>query len=714
MVRSNVLDIQEIVKYITDKYNEIEWGYQGRNFVHATDSRGFYVQGDVEIFKKKYQEKEYNSKYFLINGFSKSAIKVLDFLRYYVVITEFTSSPSTMNIEVTKNNKREFLEKNVRNRNNYFFIQQDEFRSHFFLVDNVENFENLFLQKLGLQFETLEEFRNQIVIDTVDWNDLSFYNTFVITMKKWNLYFNIHINPQWKKTQFGEVNKYFDEIRYQLKEGKSNNFDNFNSIFTEFKKISRDKKGTFLNDNKDKINSLFCSLGSLDYYKFLKKYLKSPDRKAWFEISNDLAYNNVVFKNFVELFDSFNGREDGYNRNPIVGNAHNFFNNAFLRNVTPDEINEVYHPLTVDQKSEVKWIADGKVTYDFSSFDDKWKGIIEFNKKFNSLFSENVYSIIGSNGSGKTQLINKIIDNFEKTRDFLKIVHFSLSPFDSFNRKIEGYEKIGVSKPDFKKYEKLKGLVELSKENLSEEVANGILVSLETEFEGRNTDFTVENYFSCYIQELILNLINPKNADELTLWKESLEYFAFEPWAKDILDSFNDRQIDKSDFDMINKLSSGQKTILLFITKMVLNVGEGYLIIFDEPETFMHPPMMKAFVRSVQRIMSKKNAICLIATHSPIIIQEIPHNFIYRIKKFRDMSLIDKMEYKTYGENLDSIYKNIYGVEFRRTGYFEVLRDLAEELGYESFNNLDIFSLGDEALLRYCMLNDTFKTKDGD
>ena len=109
MVRSNVLDIQEIVKYITDKYNEIEWGYQGRNFVHATDSRGFYVQGDVEIFKKKYQEKEYNSKYFLINGFSKSAIKVLDFLRYYVVITEFTSSPSTMNIEVTKNNKREFL-----------------------------------------------------------------------------------------------------------------------------------------------------------------------------------------------------------------------------------------------------------------------------------------------------------------------------------------------------------------------------------------------------------------------------------------------------------------------------------------------------------------------------------------------------------------------------------------------------------------------------
>ena len=87
MVRSSVLDIQEIVKYITDKYNEIEWGYQGRNFVHATDSRGFYVQGDVEIFKKKYQEKEWNPEEVELKS-EKDQIKFDDFDKVEIRVAE--------------------------------------------------------------------------------------------------------------------------------------------------------------------------------------------------------------------------------------------------------------------------------------------------------------------------------------------------------------------------------------------------------------------------------------------------------------------------------------------------------------------------------------------------------------------------------------------------------------------------------------------------
>ena len=156
-------------------------------------------------------------------------------------------------------------------------------------------------------------------------------------------------------------------------------------------------------------------------------------------------------------------------------------------------------------------------------------------------------------------------------------------------------------------------------------------------------------------------------------------------------------------------------------------------MIFDEPETFMHPPMVKAFIRAVSELVDNNKAFCLIATHSPVIIQEIPHCNVYRLDSNHGLKNIN---YKTYGQNLDTLYKNIYGVELQQTGYnsfFNEKRDKLiritrkEEQGIgESIDSLSLKDdneiikkqieplsykddkkyLGDEAFLKYLVVKD--------
>ena len=200
---------------------------------------------------------------------------------------------------------------------------------------------------------------------------------------------------------------------------------------------------------------------------------------------------------------------------------------------------------------------------------------------------------------------------------------------------------------------------------------------------------------------------------KLDQWKSAIEFFEFESWVEDIKIAYLDRDIIKEDLKKIDNLSSGQATILLYITKLVSSINQGSLVIFDEPETFMHPPMVKAFIRAVSEIVDNNKAFCLIATHSPVIIQEIPHCNVYRLDSNHELKNI---YYKTYGQNLDTLYKNIYGVELQQTGYNNFFDELKKEIieeGQEGLEKKDLLYykddknyLGDEALLKYLVVKD--------
>ncbi|MEN2590199.1 AAA family ATPase, partial [Acinetobacter baumannii] len=65
----------------------------------------------------------------------------------------------------------------------------------------------------------------------------------------------------------------------------------------------------------------------------------------------------------------------------------------------------------------------------------------------------------------------------------------------------------------------------------------------------------------------------------------------------------DDDKFTKLFYDNIQKyllrMSSGHAIVLFTITRLVDVVGEKSLVLFDEPEVHLHPPLLSAFLRTL-------------------------------------------------------------------------------------------------------------------
>ena len=695
------MSVREIIEKIRSDYSEIDWGKNRKSFSRNKYFR-ILVQYDFEELKSKFS-KQTKKRFLIISNFSDSTIDWKSDLRDYFVITELTAPPKTGNIEITKDNKIEEFENHIGQ--SYFTIEQDFFTCHFIKVE--KNSEKYLETLQGIISLSFDDFVDQICLEPNKWDDYGYQ--MILNLTIWEQTFELRVNPN------NDVTKNY------LKSGK----------------------GKYPNEN-------FCSLGEGAYYEFLKKYLSYESRQKWYNRSRDLAYNISVLDTFAKKYLLESDLEEGTLAfNPPNGKFHSFLYNSFLRTTTIKEIKEVFHPLTVfgytDSKvyyskdetlthSNIKEVVDDRVdsiNYSFKE-DGVDKGKLHFIKNRMSELPMNVFAVVGGNGSGKSYKINQIIkEHLEGDNKFSQILHFSLSPFDNiihFNRESTSIKVADKEKDSYGEiiYEKV-GFVSVKHPPISEVVKKAEATSLtdvkeylheksrkyldsdNTLKQGFEAKISIKESFSYYIQNLLFDLIASNK--KLSQWESAIEFFEFETWVEDIKIAFLDRDIIKEDLEKIDNLSSGQATILLYITKLVSSINQGSLVIFDEPETFMHPPMVKAFIRAVSEIVNNNKAFCLIATHSPVIIQEIPHCNVYRLDSNHELK---NTNYKTYGQNLDTLYKNIYGLALQQTGYNSFFNDLRyvifekiKETNQEDLEDVNLLSdkdiqyLGDEAFLKY-------------
>ena len=689
------MSISEIIERIRSEYSEIDW-LKSRSSFYKITKQGVLVQYDLKELEKKYEK----SNFLIINKFAQSAIDWNSDLENYFVITELTDSPKTGNIEITKNNKLTEFENYIGQ--SYFIIEQDFFTSHFIRVEkDDERYLETLQEIISLSFD---DFVEQMSIKNSDWDDYGY--KLVLNFTIWEQTFELRVNPK-------------------------------NNLSMDYLKSG---EGEYPDED-------FCSLGEVAYYEFLKKYLSYKNRQKWFTRSRDLAYNTSVLEKFaIEYSKKSDLHGQTLDFTPPNSEYHSFLYSSFLRTTTLKEIKEVFHPLTVFgySNSTVHYSGDGKniiqavddretsINYSFKE-DGIDKGALNFKKNRKSKLPMNVYAVVGGNGSGKSYKINQIIsEHMAGDKKFSQILHFSLSPFDNIinfdkdgsrkeisdkGKDSDGeiiYEKVGFVSvkypPILEVLKKAEALALTDVKKYLYQKSSKYLVAENTLKEGFEGKISIKESFSYYIQNLLIDLI--ASEDKLKMWGDCLNFFTFESWVDDIINAFQDRNISKNDIEKIDTLSSGQATILLYITKLISSINQGSLVIFDEPETFMHPPMVKAFIRAVSELVDNNKAFCLMATHSPVIIQEIPHCNVYKLDSNHELTNI---YYKTYGQNLDTLYKNIYGVELQQTGYNSFFNDRKEEIIGEGQNDLEDINLlssedcqylGDEAFLKYLVVKD--------
>lgn len=384
-------------------------------------------------------------------------------------------------------------------------------------------------------------------------------------------------------------------------------------------------------DKEEKYNLI--SLGDKEYYEFLNKFLTSDEKDEYFKKMGDIAYDLDRLDEAIENDLIYPPIEDYY-----------LLENSFLRSVTLSEIRNQLHRLSRGGNYIEK--------YQISIIDKNGNNVLEFRKDPHSLeyFPDTLYAIVGNNGAGKTYFIKNLIDLYiEEKSDLFKnstsninqfgsIVLISYSPFDTgiIKEDRENYKFIGI---DF------------------------------------NKTTSLEDYITNEIKTLFKEATTPKNEIRT---KRIIDKFSFDPLFMRIRPMIEERELSE---EIINELSSGQKIVLLSLLNLIIKVFEKTLVIIDEPELFLHPPLLKAYIRGVEEIVEEGNGVCLLATHSAVVLQEVPNTNIRKLKYDfdTDKGSIVKLSSKTYGESISFINDTIFGTDLRNTGFYKVLQDKIKE-----------------------------------
>lgn len=145
--------------------------------------------------------------------------------------------------------------------------------------------------------------------------------------------------------------------------------------------------------------------------------------------------------------------------------------------------------------------------------------------------------------------------------------------------------------------------------------------------------------------------------------------------------------------EAFNELSSGHKIALLTVTALVRYVEERSLVLIDEPETHLHPPLLSALIRVVTGLMNDRNGVAFVATHSPVVLQEVPRSCALILRRRRSRSTLSHPRIETLGESLSVLTSEVFGLNVTDTAYHELLdrysttdqrSDLIDQLGGEA------------------------------
>jgi len=377
-----------------------------------------------------------------------------------------------------------------------------------------------------------------------------------------------------------------------------------------------------------KLSVQFCSLGgNLDYYEKLRQLGKKHQEEILAAL-NDLAFNPEL----KIYFEDIDGYETAILRegNSTLINAKKYF---FETNINNEEINTNNSNVSINNFSyEIKLpYANDKhlVHFDLSGMRD---------------LNNRIHVIIGKNGTGKTQYLKFLAKDLEK-----KHIQGNFSEKPSFNR-ILTFSYSALNKFDYVEGESLND-------------------SRSYHFNGYEA---IEIHDVKEALKKSFNRINELGRDDF--------------WIKSINSLLNKKIYIGKDatkvFDEINKYSSGQRIILEIITNLVANIRFNTVILYDEPEIHLHPNAMAKLIRVLNEVLNAFDSYCLIATHSPFLVRQLPKNNITIFDRIDDTPYIRKPHFETLSASLDVINSDIFNTRDEVDNYKMILKFLSDKYTY--------------------------------
>lgn len=483
--------------------------------------------------------------------------------------------------------------------------------------------------------------RNAIILKIDNWDDYHFKTTFN----------GVYIDSEGVETDLGTVKI----AKSKMQKGERT----IDTIPTEFDVIPR---------------NYFSLWQSADSYQLVKK-LEDQLKESIFKSLNDVAYDLNLLNRYAE---------------EMVMKC------SLLRDVSRFMCEKQFHRITRGEAKLTSYRFDYIVQQNSNMFSDLK---LNFSVIPESFPPTNIHVLIGRNGTGKTKMIKYMISSIcdeksekecfsypdedisENSAHFESVLCVAFSPFDDFSE-LDKYKQSSI------KY----NYIGIKKKYNSEGYEDGwgeisLLDDIKKQF--------IESFQNCMSNKT-------KSHD----WDETIKILESDPMfaGYDIGRYMYDQENSNILYDMkpietlFDNLSSGHKFVLSIITCCIDKLAEKTILFIDEPENHLHPPLVASMIRSVSRLLRKRNGVAIISTHSPIVLQEVPKSCVWLLNRTGNFMQAHRPNVETFGANVGSLINEVFGYEVKNSGFQRMIKDtVKQKKSYEEVLKQFEYQLGDEA-----------------
>ncbi|TDY36859.1 AAA family ATPase [Janthinobacterium sp. 75] len=154
-----------------------------------------------------------------------------------------------------------------------------------------------------------------------------------------------------------------------------------------------------------------------------------------------------------------------------------------------------------------------------------------------------------------------------------------------------------------------------------------------------------------------------------------------------------DQTIEELEDGQTPSMSSGQSILAYFISAAIAYLKDESLVLFDEPEIHLHPNAVALLMQTLQALLEAYNSYAVIATHSPVVIQEVPRKRVIRFEREGNITSAHSLAVESFGENIAQLTRQVFETVEIPNFYKATFKELAKK---KTFN--EISALFDDQL----------------
>ncbi|MGO4245265.1 AAA family ATPase, partial [Janibacter sp. RAF20_2_2] len=406
-----------------------------------------------------------------------------------------------------------------------------------------------------------------------------------------------------------------------------------------------------------KLDESYCSIGqALSYYENILELLPQDDAHAYLRRMQDLAANPDRITDFSQedCYRTSLMRENGAQRALEDGT------DLIIGKILATELRFSFRTSTGGEQFESTFI--------FGDSTD---------------IPSRINAVIGYNGAGKTRLLanlahvawgdehhrrNSLSHGELRPRNlaFGRVVAVSYSAFDMFDTPTSdaakrAYVYCGLRDLNVPSQHKLKG----------------------------------QNVIADEIEAAVTRL---KSSSRWQMLRRALEPLLREPSFRLSAGEMNFQDEPDTWRPGFDSLSTGHKISLNIVVQLVTQLENRSLVLLDEPETHLHPPLLAALMTGIAVALEETNSFAVVATHSPVVLQEIAKRHVQVIRRSGTATIIEIPPMETFGESIGVLTRTVFNLDNADSDHEGTLAALAKTHGTERINEVFPEGLSSQAL----------------